>query len=69
MSHRFHLSMHDDYDSQELSVHTDFIESDIFLIVERFETFLKGCGYNIHSLQVHLDDPTIIPDGITHHPV
>ena len=46
MSHRFHLSMHDDYDSQELSVHTDFIESDIFLIVERLETFLKGCGYN-----------------------
>jgi hypothetical protein len=52
--------MHDDFDSQELSVHTDFIESDIFLIVERFETFLQGCGYNIHSLQVHLDDPTIV---------
>ena len=69
MSHRFHLSMHDDYDSQELSVHTDFIESDIFLIVERFETFLQGCGYNIHSLQVHLDDPEVIPDRVQHHPV
>jgi hypothetical protein len=57
--------MHDDYDSQELSVHTDFIESDIFLIVERLETFLKGCGYNIHSLQVHLDDPEVVQ----HHPV
>jgi hypothetical protein len=56
--------MHDDYDSQELSVHTDFIESDIFLIVERLETFLKGCGYDIHSLTVNLDDP-----GILHHPV
>ena len=63
MSHRFHLSMHDDYDSQELSVHTDFIESDIFLIVERLETFLKGCGYDIHSLTVNLDDPSVIPEG------
>ena len=45
MSHRFHLSMHDDYDSQELSVHTDFIESDIFLIVERFERV--DTGYKI----------------------
>lgn len=57
---RFHLSMHDDYDSQELSVHTDFNESDIFLIVERMETFLKGCGYDIHSLEVHLDNPEIL---------
>jgi hypothetical protein len=54
--------MHDDYDSQELSVHTDFVEDDIFLIVERMETFLKGCGYDIHSLQVHLDNPEIFEE-------
>lgn len=65
---RFHLSMHDDYDAQELSVHTDFNESDIFLIVERMETFLKGCGYDIHSLQVHLDNPKILKET-QHHPV
>jgi len=57
---RFHLSMHNDYDSQELSVHTDFNESDIFLIVERLEVFLKGCGYNIHSLTLNLDDPEVV---------
>lgn len=66
---QFHLSMHAEYETQDLSVHTDFKEGDIFNIVERMETFLKGCGYDIHSLQLHMDDPEIIPDRVQHHPV
>lgn len=64
---QFHLSMHAEYETQNLSVHTDFKEGDIFNIVQRMETFLKGCGYDIYSLQLHMDDPMAYENEMMQH--